>query len=48
MADVLSSGVLLTHEGDGHTAYGQGDSCVDGDVDNYLIDLVVPPDGTTC
>lgn len=42
-------GVLLTHEGDGHTAYGYGrSSCVDEAVDAYLIDLTVPKPGTRC
>lgn len=48
LTEQLGSGVLLTREGDGHTAYGQGSSCTDDAVDSYLIDGDVPDDGTTC
>jgi pimeloyl-ACP methyl ester carboxylesterase len=44
----LASGVLLGWNGDGHTAYGEGSSCVDSIVDDYLIDLAVPRSGTVC
>ncbi len=44
----LASGVLLGWNGDGHTAYGEGSSCVDTIVDQYLIDLAVPRSGTVC
>lgn len=47
LADMLGVGTVLTWEGDGHTAY-PGPECIDAAVDAYLIDLVVPPDGTTC
>jgi hypothetical protein len=47
IADVLDSGVLITHEGDGHTAY-LDDDCTRGLVDTYLLDLEVPPDGIVC
>src|SRR5919202_680043 len=47
MADDIPSGVLLTWQGQGHTAYPKTD-CVTGAVDAYLIDLVVPQDGMTC
>lgn len=48
VADRLSSGVLLTFEGEGHTITFQGNSCVDGIAIRYLIDLEVPEDGTRC
>ncbi|GGP97570.1 alpha/beta hydrolase [Streptosporangium pseudovulgare] len=48
LADELSSGVLVGFDGDGHTAYLTGSSCVDRLVDDYLIDLKVPRDGTRC
>jgi pimeloyl-ACP methyl ester carboxylesterase len=48
VAATLESGVLLTHEGQGHTSYLSGNSCVDDAVDAYLLDLTVPPDGTVC
>lgn len=48
-AEDLESGILLTHEGEGHTVYGGGDSlCIDRLVDDYLVNLVAPVDGTSC
>lgn len=47
VADRLDSGVLVVAELDGHTAYG-ADSCVTRIVERYLVDLEVPPTGTTC
>jgi pimeloyl-ACP methyl ester carboxylesterase len=47
MAEDLTSGVLLTWQGQGHTAYPKT-ACVTGAVNAYLIDLVVPQDGLTC
>ncbi len=48
MAEQLESGVLLSREGDGHTAYNRGNTCIDDAVHAYLIDGTVPPDGTMC
>ncbi|HVU60291.1 MAG TPA: alpha/beta hydrolase [Mycobacteriales bacterium] len=48
LAGQLSSGVLLTHDGDGHTAYVDKDSCVDSVVAKYVLDLVPPKPGTVC
>lgn len=48
LAEQLDSGVLLSRDGDGHTAYTSGNGCIDDTVDAYLIDGVVPKDGTTC
>ncbi|MDQ1710653.1 MAG: hypothetical protein QOE45_103 [Frankiaceae bacterium] len=40
---------LLTHVGDGHTAYGYSrSSCVDREVDAYLLALALPKPGTRC
>ncbi len=47
MAEDLTSGVLLTWQGSGHTAYPKTD-CVTAAVNAYLIDLAVPADGLTC
>jgi len=47
MAEQLEAGVLLTWEGEGHTAFPKTD-CITDAVVNYLIDLVAPTDGTTC
>ncbi|CAA9414402.1 MAG: Probable exported protease, partial [uncultured Quadrisphaera sp.] len=48
LADQLTSGRLLTREGEGHTAYRQGSACVDAAVDAYLLDGVLPGEGATC
>ena len=48
VAKQFESSVLLTWNGDGHTAYGRGDSCIDDAVDNYLLDLKLPPKNTVC
>lgn len=48
LADQLSSGVLVTREGEGHTGYNKGNDCVDRAVEQYLIDGVVPEDGLVC
>ncbi|RKQ33631.1 alpha/beta hydrolase [Kocuria tytonis] len=44
----LGDARLLTYEGYGHTAYTSGDRCVSEAVDRYLLDGVLPDDGTTC
>jgi hypothetical protein len=44
----LASGVLLGWDGNGHTAYMMGSSCVDSIVNRYLISLTVPRNGTVC
>ena len=48
LADQLESGVLVRRDGDGHTAYNQGNGCVDRIVEDYLIDGAVPDDPTSC
>jgi pimeloyl-ACP methyl ester carboxylesterase len=48
LAAQLSSGVLLTFDGDGHTAYGRGSTCIDQAVDQYLLKAVSPAKGTRC
>jgi pimeloyl-ACP methyl ester carboxylesterase len=47
MAEDLTSGVLLTWQGQGHTSYPKT-PCVTDTVNAYLIDLVAPVDGLTC
>jgi pimeloyl-ACP methyl ester carboxylesterase len=47
MAHQLDSGVLITLHGFGHIAYGQS-ACVRDLVRNYLVEDIVPADGTTC
>ncbi len=48
LADQLDSGVLLTRDGDGHTGYKSGNDCIDEAVEKYLLDGVVPREGTSC
>ncbi|WP_240643809.1 alpha/beta hydrolase [Antribacter gilvus] len=48
LASTLQSGVLVTYEGEGHTAYGRSNQCIAGAVENYLVDGTVPRDGLTC
>ncbi|WP_137843269.1 alpha/beta hydrolase [Microbacterium sp. 2FI] len=48
LADQLSSGVLVTLVGEGHTGYNKGNECVDDAVSAYLVDGVVPDDGLRC
>ncbi len=48
LADQLASGVLLSRDGDGHTAYNSGNDCIDEAIEGYLLDGEVPADGTEC
>ncbi|MEU6765360.1 alpha/beta hydrolase [Streptomyces sp. NPDC046853] len=48
LADQLSSGKLLTYEGDGHTAYGRGSDCIDSAINAYLLEGKAPDDGKRC
>ncbi len=48
LADILDSGVLFTRDGDGHTGYMQGNSCLDEAVNEYFVEGVAPDDGITC
>lgn len=44
----LESGTLISFGGEGHTAYGGGDRCVDGAVNAYLLELTVPEKDLRC
>lgn len=48
LARQLSSGVLVSFDGDGHTADLRGSPCIDGIVRDYLVSLQAPTDGTAC
>ncbi len=48
LAEQLDDAVLLTFEGDGHTAYGRSGGCIEQAVDPYLLEGTVPEDGLTC
>jgi pimeloyl-ACP methyl ester carboxylesterase len=47
LAEMLGVGVVLTWEGEGHTAYPET-ACITDAVDAYLLELTVPDEGTTC
>jgi pimeloyl-ACP methyl ester carboxylesterase len=40
--------VLLTYDGEGHTAYGRSNACITDAVDGFLVDGVMPDAGTQC
>ncbi|MDO4888189.1 MAG: alpha/beta hydrolase [Actinomycetaceae bacterium] len=47
--DDLDNSVLVTWEGEGHTAYGRNSGqCVQNALDAYLLEGTVPKDGLTC
>ena len=48
MAKQLDDAVLLTYDGDGHTAYGRSGGCIEQHVDAYLLEDTVPEEGLTC
>jgi pimeloyl-ACP methyl ester carboxylesterase len=48
LAATLGKARLLTWDGEGHTSFLQGSSCIDDAVTAYLTDGTVPADGKTC
>jgi pimeloyl-ACP methyl ester carboxylesterase len=44
----LANGVLITFDGDGHTAYTRSNECVDNAIDAYYVKKTVPQDGLKC
>ncbi|MDY0813816.1 alpha/beta hydrolase [Kitasatospora purpeofusca] len=48
LAGQLESGRLLTYDGDGHTAYGRHDTCLDGAVNRFLLGGEPPENGKSC
>lgn len=48
LADQLESGILISFDGEGHTAYGRSNDCVEGAVDGYLLRGELPADGLSC
>jgi pimeloyl-ACP methyl ester carboxylesterase len=48
LAQQLDSAVLVSRDGDGHTAYASGNKCIDDAVDSYLVEGTVPQDGLRC
>ena len=48
LAEQLESGVLITYVGEGHIAYDEGDPCINGLVDRYLLTGAVPASDPVC
>lgn len=48
LAETLSSGVLITYNGEGHTVYGNGVACIDDLVDAYFVEDEVPTADPDC
>ena len=48
LAEQLESGVLVSRDGDGHTGFNQGNSCVDAAIEAYLVSGTAPKDGLAC
>ncbi|MCC3273730.1 alpha/beta hydrolase [Arthrobacter zhangbolii] len=48
LAAQMESAVLVTLEGEGHTAYGRGSDCIDNIVDDYFVDGTLPAENTVC
>ena len=48
LASQLSHGLYMEWQGDGHTAYMRGSTCIDDQVDSFFIDGVEPTAGTVC
>lgn len=48
LASQLESGQLITRDGDGHTGFNQGNSCVDEAIESFFVDGKVPPVDLQC
>mgnify|MGYP003343021650 CR=1 FL=1 len=48
LSKTLAGSVLLTKVGEGHTAVGGGDPCIDEAVIAYLVSSTLPAVGTRC
>jgi pimeloyl-ACP methyl ester carboxylesterase len=48
LAGMLSSGRLLSYDGDGHAAYARHTPCVSAAVDGYLLHGTLPAPGAVC
>jgi pimeloyl-ACP methyl ester carboxylesterase len=48
LAGQLDSGRLLTFDGDGHTGYNRGSSCINRAVEGYLVSGKLPAKGLVC
>lgn len=48
LAAGFENATLLTLEGEGHTAYSRGNSCIDKAVNDYLVNGTMPAKGARC
>jgi pimeloyl-ACP methyl ester carboxylesterase len=48
LTKTLGHAELLSWDGQGHTSYLQGSTCIDKYVVDYLVSLATPPPNTTC
>lgn len=48
LAEQLDEGVLVSYEGEGHTAYNKSNSCVNDAVEGFLVDGTVPAEDPRC
>jgi pimeloyl-ACP methyl ester carboxylesterase len=48
LRDQLANAVLVSFDGDGHTAYGRSNDCVDHAIDAYYLEGRTPKDGLKC
>lgn len=48
LAEQLQSGVMVSFDGDGHTAYTRSNDCVDNAINDFYVDGTVPADGLEC
>ena len=48
LAEQLESAQLVTFNGEGHTAYGQGNECITSTVDDYFLNGTVPSEDPDC
>jgi len=48
LSEQLESGVLISVEGEGHTAYNGGNECVDSTVDEFFLENTVPDSDPEC
>ncbi|WP_394551021.1 alpha/beta hydrolase [Agromyces sp. MMS24-JH15] len=48
LAEQLDSGVLVSYDGEGHTAYNKSNQCVDSTVEEYFVNGTVPDADPQC
>lgn len=48
LTEQLGRATLLTREGMGHVSYSSGNGCIVEAVDAYLLEGILPEEGTVC